>query len=234
MIASQGRVPPANTLSSQHPIPDIPDPIPNLPPLVRARPESEKQFKLHLKPSTDHTYKVQTWAGCIPNNQVSLVSFYPFAQSSFAHHPKPLHNLLQYILLSFASLLYSHTVSFHLIPHNSLKLIFISYFLMQPLTNHPLRSKLLHNILHYIFHSFASLLASYIISFTLASNNCLLQYHISYFFMQPLTGYLLCAKLLYSIFQYIFHSFVPLPFSHTVSFSLAPHNCLLQYHISYI
>src|SRR6266852_4356896 len=47
------------------------------------RPASEKEFKFHLKPRTDETYKVQTWASCIPNNQVSLVSFYLFAHSLF-------------------------------------------------------------------------------------------------------------------------------------------------------
>ena len=84
MIAARGIVPPAHTLSDEHAIPDIPDPIAKLPPLVRARPESEKEFKLRLKPRTDETYKVETWAGCIPNNQVSLVSLYPFAHSLFA------------------------------------------------------------------------------------------------------------------------------------------------------
>src|SRR5260370_42063721 len=81
MIAARGRVPPAHTLSDEHAIPDIPDPIAKLPPLVRARPELENQFKLRLKPSTDETYKVETWAGCIPNNQVSLVSLYSIVHS---------------------------------------------------------------------------------------------------------------------------------------------------------
>src|SRR6266849_29340 len=52
--------------------------------------------------------------------------------------------------------------------------------------------------------------------------------------MQPLTHYPLCIKLLYNILYYIYHTFITLLPSYTVSFSLASHNCLNQYYISFI
>ncbi len=110
----------------------------------------------------------------------------------------------------------------------------MSSFLVQPLTNHSSHIKLLHNLFEYMFHIFVSLSFSHTVSFHLAPYNCLQHYHISYFFMQPLTNHLSSTILLHYLFIYIFYTFASFHLSHTISFSLASYNYLQQLLISSI
>src|SRR6266849_3596283 len=86
----------------------------------------------------------------------------------------------------FSIFAFSHTVFFHLAPDISLTHYHISYFLMQALTSNLQCTKLLHNLLQYIFHTFISLHFSHTVFFSLASDNCLVHYYISYFLVQAL------------------------------------------------